>query len=470
LIELGRGTYGEKFTGSTLSPGEGMSGRVIDSGKPYLCNDVKANSTFAIPELLGKANAIACAPLIAHELTIGALWIIRNSDITEGELRLLVGIADIAANAIQRITLYEQTERQLYRLIALHQIDMTITASLDLGITLNVLLSNVITQLGVDAASILLLTPHTQTLEYAAGTGFRTQNIERSQVRLGVGQAGTAALQRKIVALPDLSRTQDTFSRNLLLSDEKFISHYAAPLIAKGQIKGVLEIFTRKRLDPAQDWLDFFEILATQAAIAIDSATLFNNLQQANAELRLAYDATIEGWSRALDLRDKETEGHTQRVTEMTLRLATHMGLSDLEKLDVRRGALLHDIGKMGIPDTILLKPGPLTDEEWQIMRKHPSFAYEMLSPIEYLRSALDIPYCHHERWDGNGYPRGLKGEEIPLEARIFSVVDVFDALIVDRPYRLAWTKEKVFAHIQEQSGKAFDPAVVKIFMQTESK
>ena len=153
----------------------------------------------------------------------------------------------------------------------------------------------------------------------------------------------------------------------------------------------------------------FWKRFAGQAAIAIDNAQLFENLQHSNAELVLAYDTTIEGWSHALDLRDKETEGHTQRVTEMTLRLAKAMGIDEAELVHIRRGALLHDIGKMGVPDNILLKPGELTEEEWGSCTQHPQLAYDLLSPIAYLRPALDIPYCHHEKWDGTGYPRGLE-------------------------------------------------------------
>jgi putative nucleotidyltransferase with HDIG domain len=196
---------------------------------------------------------------------------------------------------------------------------------------------------------------------------------------------------------------------------------------------------------------------------------LFESLQRSNLELSLAYDSTIEGWSRALDLRDKETEGHTQRVTKITLKLAQSFGLSEAELVQVRWGALLHDIGKMGVPDGILLKPGPLTDEEWTIMRNHPALAYEMLAPIRYLRRALDIPYCHHEKWDGSGYPQGLKGVLIPLEARIFAVVDVWDALNSDRPYRPAWEKEKVLEHIRAEAGTHFDPQVVDMFLQIVS-
>jgi putative two-component system response regulator len=188
------------------------------------------------------------------------------------------------------------------------------------------------------------------------------------------------------------------------------------------------------------------------------------DLQHSNMELKLAYDSTIEGWSHALDLRDKETEGHTQRVTEMTIKLARLAGMSETELVHIRRGALLHDIGKMGVPDNILLKPDKLTDEEWVAMRKHPTFAFELLSPIVYLRSALDIPYCHHEKWDGTGYPRGLKGEQIPLAARLFAVVDVWDALRSDRPYRKGWSKKKVIEHIKSLSGTHFEPKAVELF------
>jgi PAS domain S-box-containing protein/putative nucleotidyltransferase with HDIG domain len=188
-------------------------------------------------------------------------------------------------------------------------------------------------------------------------------------------------------------------------------------------------------------------------------------LHEAHLELADAYDATIEGWSRALDLRDKETEGHTKRVTEMTIILARAMGVYGEDLIHIRRGALLHDIGKMGIPDQILLKPGPLTAEEWDEMRKHPLYAFEMLNPVAYLRPALDIPISHHEKWDGSGYPKGLKGEKIPFAARIFSVIDVWDALCSDRPYRKGSDFEEVINYIKEHSGVSFDPKVVEVFI-----
>jgi len=190
------------------------------------------------------------------------------------------------------------------------------------------------------------------------------------------------------------------------------------------------------------------------------------NLEEAHEKLLSAYDATIEGWSHAMDLRDKETEGHTLRVTELSEKLGRIMGIGNDELVYMRRGSLLHDIGKLGVPDAILLKPDKLTDEEWVIMHQHPKYAYDMIQPIEYLRPALDIPFCHHEKWDGSGYPRGLKGTDIPLPARIFAIIDVWDALTSDRPYRPAWDRIKVLEYIKDQSGRHFDPYVVDQFIK----
>ncbi|HEY0069514.1 MAG TPA: PAS domain S-box protein, partial [Chloroflexia bacterium] len=361
----------------------------------------------------------------------------------------------------------ERIQRQLERVAALRSIDTAITGSLDLRLTLSILLDQVTAQLKVHAADVLLLNPRTQTLEYGAGRGFRFGGIAQSRLRLGEGYAGKAALQRHVFRIENLSDTGDLM-RAPLIAGEDFVTYFAVPLLAKGQIKGVLEIFHRSAVEPEAEWLDFLETLAGQAAIAIDNATLFDDLQQSNLELALAYDVTLEGWSRALDLRDKETEGHTQRVTETTTRLARYMGVPEAEMAHIRRGALLHDIGKLGIPDSVLLKPGPLTSEEWEVMRMHPVYAYQWLSTIEFLRPALDIPYCHHEKWDGTGYPRGLKGEQIPRAARIFAIVDVWDALRSDRPYRKAWPDEQVREHLRALSGTHFDPEVVAAFLNLE--
>lgn len=187
---------------------------------------------------------------------------------------------------------------------------------------------------------------------------------------------------------------------------------------------------------------------------------------RANLELQEAYEATLEGWSRALEMRERETAGHSKRVADLTVSLASTLGVPQPQHINIHRGALLHDIGKMSIPDRILLKPEPLNDEEWLIMRQHPVYAYQMLSPITYLHKAIAIPYSHHEHWDGTGYPSGLKGEAIPMAARIFAVVDEWDALTSDRPYRRAWAPEDAREYLHRQSGKRFDPRVVDAFLR----
>lgn len=379
-----------------------------------------------------------------------------------------MGVQGVGRDMTERKRAEEEVKRHIDRLTALRAIDAAIASSLDLSLALNVLLDQVTAQLQVDAAAVLRLNPHTHVLELAAARGFRSNEIQRTRLRLGEGLAGRAALERRIVSSENLAEAGRSFTRAELLAKERFRSYYAVPLVAKGQVQGVLEVYNRGLFESTTDWLDFLTALAGQAAIAVDNVTLFSDLQTANLELKAAYDNTLEGWVKALDLRDKETEGHTQRVTDFTVQLARALGVPEADLVHVYRGALLHDIGKMAIPDAVLLKPGPLTPEERQIIERHPVYAYEFLSSIPYLRPALDIPYCHHEWWGGTGYPRGLKGEQIPLVARIFAVVDVWDALRSDRPYRKGWPDEKALTYIREQSGTQFEPKIVEIFLKIE--
>ncbi|HLK56452.1 MAG TPA: HD domain-containing phosphohydrolase [Chthonomonadaceae bacterium] len=377
----------------------------------------------------------------------------------------IIGLVGISRDITQRKQMERLLERQVQQLTALHSIDLAINASLDLRLTLKILLDQLRAQLGVDHAEILLMNPYTQTLEYATEQSIPQHIRSRDRQRVGVGPAGKAALERRMISASDLLGVENN-GQPPSERPEELPSYFAVPLMAKGQVKGVLELYCQEQEERDASWFTFLETLAGQAAIAIDHASLFEDLQRANSEMLLAYDATIEGWSRALDLRDKETEGHSQRVTELTLHLARVLGISEAEIVHVRRGALLHDIGKLGVPDSILLKPGSLTETEWEVMRRHPIYAYEMLAPIAFLRSALDIPYCHHEKWDGAGYPRGLKGTMIPLPARIFALADIWDALRSDRPYRKGWPTDRVLAHIISLSGTHLDPQVVEVFLQ----
>ncbi len=370
---------------------------------------------------------------------------------------------------VRNVTKHKQSEikieRQLQQLAALRAIDLAITTNSDLNTTLSVILDHVRAQLKIDAASISLLNPNSQLLEYAAGTGFYTTTLEHTSLPLGMGYAGMAISERKLMHVTNLQSHQTDFLRSPYFNVENFIDYYAIPLLAKGKPLGVMEVFHRSLFSAETEWLDFLETLAGQAAIAIDSAMMFKELQTSNSELTLAYDKTIEGWSRALDLRDKETEDHTRRVTEMSVKLARRMGISESEIIHIQRGGILHDIGKVAIPDSILFKHGPLTVDEWKIMRRHPAIAVELLEPITYLAPAMDIPRSHHEKWNGTGYPDGLAGEAIPLAARIFAFADVYDALTSDRPYRSAWSKAEALGYINQNSGMHFDPNIVPEFI-----
>lgn len=461
---------GEENGGTPINPGEDIPGLVVKSGEAIISREF--HSDLHLPEYVRehvpKDIGGVCVPLNSNENVIGALCVNVPvpREITIGEVRILNALAEIGGNTIQRMRLYEQTVKQLERLDALREIDLVISSTRDLQVTLNIVLSQIIKLLQVDAASILLTRPGSGRLEFVAGQGFYSRNIENSNTSIGDEYTGQAVLERRTVRVKDLRNTHEKFMRRELLADEEFVSYFGVPLIVKGEVKGVLEIFQRSELNPDQEWLSFLETLGGQTAIAIENAVLFQDLQRSNFDLAMAYDATIEGWSHALDLRDKDTEGHTLRVTEMALKLARALGVEEDQLIHMRRGGLLHDIGKMAVPDNILLKPEPLTDEEWKIMRQHPQLAHDWLVAIPYLKYALEIPYYHHEKWDGTGYPHGLKGELIPLAARIFAVADVWDALTNDRPYRKAWPHSEAIEYILNQSGIYFDPEIVEVFLR----
>jgi PAS domain S-box-containing protein len=238
------------------------------------------------------------------------------------------------------------------------------------------------------------------------------------------------------------------------------------PLTQHGQFLGILVLFSDQAQVFDAEWQDFARAITMQTAIALENVHLYETLSRQHQALLEAYQATLAAWSRTLEIRDKDTEGHTQRVVELGLKLARFFNLTEEELDRFRRGAMLHDIGKIRVPDAILLKPGQLDDKEWEIMRQHPLYAREMVQGIRILEEALEIPLYHHERWDGSGYPYGLKGKEIPLWARIFAVIDVWDALISDRPYRPAWTREVARDYIANQAGRQFDPQVVEAFLK----
>ena len=380
------------------------------------------------------------------------------------------GILLVARDITWRKNDENRMRRQLQSLETMHAIDMATSTSLDLEVTLKVIVEQLTSQLQMDAACILLFNPQTQVLSYGSGRGFHSIAISQADSRLGEGPAGRAALERRTVRIADLSETADESSRLKLLRKEEFVMYCATPLVSRGELKGILEVFTRSPFTPEPEWEGFLETVASQLSHAVDNTGLIAQLRRSGSELGFTFDATLEAVAQSLDRRDQLADGHSRRVAEMTVRMGRVLGMSEEELVHTRRGALLHDIGKLIVPEAILFKPDRLSDEETNIVRQHPAYARELLTGIPGLRNAVSIPYCHNEKWDGSGYPGALKGKDIPLSARIFSVVDAWDVLQSVRPFREAWPRAKVESHLRSQSGKDFDPEVVDTFLQLEKE
>lgn len=348
------------------------------------------------------------------------------------------------------------------------QVSSTLAASLDIDQVLQKAIKSAVSLLELETGAIytlkdsmLYLGATTPPLPVSFPEELRQANLSNHpHIREAVKSGQT-------VYLRDAEHAALSAAEKAVVEGRHLKSVLYVPLFLEGQPTGVLIVGSTsavRELNAHQ--IELARTLSFQIALAIANAYLFQSLRSANQELKDAYDATLEGWSLALEMRDQATEGHTRRVAETTLLLAQRIGIAAAELEPLRRGALLHDIGKMSIPDAILHKPGRLNKAEWAIMRMHPELAYKMLRRIDHLLPALDIPYCHHEKWDGSGYPRGLRGEQIPLAARIFAVVDVFDALTSDRPYRKAWSSKRALRYLCDQTGLHFDPDIVAAFME----
>ncbi|MFC1879006.1 HD domain-containing phosphohydrolase [Chloroflexota bacterium] len=459
--------------GSVVAWGEGMVGHVAETRRSLIIDDYR-NWNGRLEEWDdAMITSVVEAPMLYAGNLIGVLGVHQDNGnkrrFSSSNAELLFMFAGHAASAIHNSRLHEEISRQLNQLQALRKVDQAITAQLDMKSTLDILLRQITSQLNVDAATISLLNSKSNNYECMAGIGFQILTPETLRVDSKSSPAGYASLSRHPVTITSFSEVKDQtlFS---LMAVEGYHFYCAAPLMTKGEVRGIVELYNRLPLTPDKVWNTTLDTFITQIAIAIENILLFEDLQRSNVDLAMAYNATLEGWSKALELRDYETEGHSQRVTLITDFMARSLGVEERELSHIRRGALLHDIGKMGVSDDILLKPSALDESEWEVMRRHPGYAYDLLSPISFLRPALDIPYCHHEKWNGTGYPRGLKGTDIPLSARIFAVADVWDALTSARPYRDAWPEEKATNYIRSQAGEHFDPDVVIAFNQLVSE
>jgi len=458
---------GQQWIGAEFSIEQGITGYALRSKLPYFQNDVVNDPNFLQRYSEQYHPYVVVLPLLSAEEPIGALLLGKNKPFNDTDQQILTAMSEMVGNAIQRTILQEKTQKTVNYLSALRKIDLTITHGRDLQERLKVLLEAVVEHQKVDAACIWLKEPQTDQYHLSAFIGFRLNELPAMRMKY----PGLRTDLDRIIHIKksDLSAILVNEFKEMI-DKEGFEDYMGVPLITKKNEWGLLQLWKRAEIKPNHEWMNFLEMLAGQAAIAIEDIQLLTDLQHHINELQIAYDTTLQGWAKALEIRDAETQNHSQRVTQITLELAKKLGVEENQLPDIRRGTLLHDIGKMGIPDAILNKAGPLTPEEWEIMRRHPQMAYDVLSGIPFLKPALEIPYCHHEKWDGSGYPRGLKGEEIPLAARIFAVVDVWDALLSDRPYRPAWKKREVISYLREQAGKHFDPKIVEAFLELISK
>ena len=349
--------------------------------------------------------------------------------------------------------------RMLQKMERLMEINIMLNSTLELAQVLDLIIAKAVEMLECEAGSILLCNKEENCLMFSASTSADSKTLAQIHIPLTDSLAGT--IYSKNIPLVVNNVDQDIRHNASVAAQIHFQTRslLGVPMRIQERVIGVLEALNKKQGVFTEEDVKILTAIASQAAVAIENAQLVEALQE-------SYETTLEGWAAALDLRDKETEGHSQRVTRLAVELAQELGMSKESVAYLRQGALLHDIGKMGVPDSILHKHGPLTEQEQTIMRLHPVNAYKMLYPITHLRPALDIPYCHHEKWDGSGYPSGLKGEEIPLAARIFTIIDVWDALRSNRPYRKAWSVKKTIAYLQQQAGKSFDPQLVNRFVE----
>ncbi len=352
-----------------------------------------------------------------------------------------------------------ELQRMLEKMERLMEINITLNSTLQLSQVLDLIIAKAVEMLECEAGSIMLYDREKGHLCFSASTTADSQALAGIPIPLTDSLAGTIFSKNIPLVVSNVDKDVRHNSSVDLQTNFQTRSLLGVPMRIQHRTIGVLEALNKHEGRFTEEDVKILTAIASQAAVAIENAQLIQALQE-------SYESTLEGWAAALDLRDKETEGHSQRVTLLAVRLAGKVGMSNEAIACLRQGALLHDIGKMGIPDRILHKHGPLSDREKRVMQRHTTNAYTMLHQIAYLRSALDIPYCHHEKWDGSGYPRGLKGEEIPLAARIFSIIDVWDALRSDRPYRKAWSAKRTTAYIERQAGKTFDPRLVKVFVK----
>ncbi len=376
----------------------------------------------------------------------------------------------------ERKKVQSQVKKRLDRLSALQEIGSSIASFNDLEKTVKMILEHALNLLQADAAVIYVIDPYEKTLEFKQGSSKDGNMGFIRSLKIGKGLAGLAVLERRVVSQADITSDGEgavewvnVFGVKITLQVDPyrdFACRFAIPLVNQNQLLGVVEVFIHQPSDFDIEWFSFLEMLARQTAIAFDHYSLLEGMQQSNVSLIFALEEIIESCAKGIDQHCQRTAGYSKRLTESVLRLARQFDLSETEITAIQRGSMLYDLGMILVPESMFQKEAPFTSDEKQTIRRHTGYAYEMMYPIAFLRPSIDIPYCHHENWDGTGYPRGLSGDQIPLAARIFSVIEVWNAMLIDRPYRPAIPLAEVKNYLKQQSGCQFDPKIIEAFLR----
>jgi PAS domain S-box-containing protein len=458
--------------GMSFDLDRGLTGEVLQSRSPKIVDDYQAfsNNMPDLPQItdLGPTMAV---PMQDRNDLIGVILIGRRrrenaKPFNEDELRLLSAIAELAGNSIHRVRMDQIAHKHLVRTQELHQIDTTISTSFDMPMVIKFILEKTCSLLDVDAADMLIVNQSTLSLQVYGSAGFHNPpDIKKVRISMRHSLAKDVVLNQKSVNIPNLEEEPIWIQENPILKQEGFLAYYATPIFVKGALIGVLEVFSRSVKQVDRDWMEFFETLAGQASLAVDNLTQFSQLQQNNVKLKVSFDSILDSWANSIDLHNHEPPGTSKQIAELCSSLAGRIGISDEKIIPLSRAALLHDIGELSLPDSIMQKKGALTAKDRSIMEQHPLIGCDLLEKVDDLRGSLSAIRSHHEKWDGSGYPEQLKEQQIPTSARILALVDVWYALIHDRPWRKAWNRDKAIEYILAQKGISFDPQVVNAFM-----
>ncbi len=442
-------------------PGEyGLVGTVLEKGAPLVVEDTDQEPRFRQLLETRRIRSAIYAPMKWREETYGVITVgsLHRNAFGPYDLNLLNALAIQASVAVHNARLYVDLEDRIGELHAIFEIDKAITSAVDLDTVLQQIVQMSIGLFDAKISSLMLLDEDSQELVMAAAHGMSEEYIHKGNIKVGESIAGRVITEGRPIHVPDITNDpRHVFSVNA--RNEGLTSLLSVPLSLKDKVIGVLNIYTNEQHNFTPHEINLFTSLASQAAIAIENARLFESLEE-------IYLDVITALASAIDARDSYTHGHSHRVTEYAVLIAEEMGLTPEEIDIIRNASILHDVGKIGIKEEILKKPGKLTEDETLEMQYHPFIGTRILQSVKLLEPVLPLVYHHQEKYDGSGYPEGLSGEDIPLGARIIGVCDAFEAMTSDRPYRKALPVEKAMAELRNEAGRQFDPDVVDLFFR----